>query len=62
MHPQPLFYLFGNKNMGVYAYGICMAVGIVACFAFLLFTMWKKKFNEDATDKILLIVIFVTAF
>ncbi len=62
MHPQPLFYLFGNKDMGVYAYGICMAVGIVACFAFLLFTMWKKKFNEDATDKILLIGIFGTAF
>lgn len=60
MHPQPLFYLFGNEDMGVYAYGICMAVGIIACFAFLMFTMWYKKFNEDATDKILLIGIVGT--
>lgn len=62
MHPQPLFYLFGNEDMGVYAYGICMAVGIIACFGFLMFTMWYKKFNEDATDKILLIGLFGTGF
>lgn len=59
MHPEPLFYIFGQ---GVYAYGICMAAGIIACFGFLLFTMWKKNFNEEATDKILLIGIFGTAF
>jgi len=32
-----------------------MAVGIIACFAFLMFTMWKQNFNEEASDKILII-------
>lgn len=59
MHPQPLFEVFGR---GVYAYGICMAAGILACFGFLLFTMWYKKFNEEATDKILIIGLFGTGF
>lgn len=59
MHPQALFHI---GNQGVYAYGILYAVGIIACFAFLMFTMWKKKFNEDATDKILLIGVFATGF
>ena len=59
MHPQPLFHI---GTIPVYAYGICMAVGILACFGFLLFTMWKKKFNEDATTKILVIGVFATAF
>lgn len=57
MHPQPLFEIFGR---GVYAYGVCMAVGIIACFAFLMFTMWYKKFNEDASDKVLIIGIVGT--
>lgn len=59
MHPEPLFYIFGQ---GVYAYGICMAVGIIACFGFLLFTLWYKKFNEQATDAVLIIGILGTAF
>lgn len=59
MHPQPLFEIFGN---GVYAYGICMAVGLIACFAFLIFTMWKKKFNDDASTKIVVIGVGGTAF
>ena len=59
MHPEALFYI---GSQGVYAYGICMAAGIILCFLFLLFTMWKKKFNEEATDKILLIGVFGTAF
>lgn len=62
MHPQPLFYLFGLDSMPVYAYGICMAAGLIFCFAFLLFTMWKMKFNEDASDKILIIGVLGTAF
>lgn len=59
MHPQPLFTIAGH---GIYAYGICMAVGILACFGFLLFTMWKQKFNEDATNKILVIGVLGTGF
>ena len=57
MHPEPLFYIFGN---GVYAYGICIAVGIIACFAFLLVTMKIKKFNELSSDAIILIGIVAT--
>lgn len=59
MHPEPIFYIFGQ---GVYLYGICMAVGIICCFGFLLFTMWKKKFSEASSDTILFIGIFGTAF
>lgn len=59
MHPEALFKI---GSQGIYAYGICMAGGIVLCFLFLLFTMWKMKFNEDASDKILIIGIFGTGF
>lgn len=59
MHPQPLIEI---GNFRIYPYGLCMAVGILACFVFLMFTMWKKKFNEDATDKILFIGMFGTGF
>lgn len=59
MYPHPLFTIFGQDVM---AYGVCMAIGIIACFGFLMFTMWYKKFNEDATDKILLIGLFGTGF
>ena len=59
MHPEPLFEIFGK---GVYAYGICMAVGIILCFGFLLFTMWKKKFSDKSTNAVLIIGVFGTAF
>lgn len=59
MHNEPLFYIFGQ---GVYLYGICFAVGVISCFAFLLFTMKIKKFSEFSSDAIILIGIFATAF
>lgn len=59
MHPQPLFHI---GNQPIYLYGICMATGIILCFVFLLFTMWKKKFNEDASDKIVIIGVAGTSF
>lgn len=59
MHPEALFHIFGQ---GVYAYGICMAVGIIACFAFLMVTMKIKKFNEASSDAVILIGIFGTGF
>lgn len=43
-------------------YGICMALGIIGCFGFLLFTMTKRNFNEEAIDKMLLMGIFATGF
>ena len=55
MHPEPLFKIFGQ---GVYAYGICMAVGIIACFGFLLFTLWYKKFSETSTNAVLVIGVW----
>ncbi len=57
MHPQPLFKIFGT---GVYLYGICMAVGIIACFVFLYVAMLKMGFNEDSRDKILIIGVVGT--
>lgn len=65
MHPGALIYFTsdtGANAPGIYPYGLCMAGGIVLCFIFLLFTMWKKKFNEEATDKILIIGVFGTGF
>ena len=59
MHPEPLFEIFGK---GVYAYGICMAGGIVLCFGFLLFTLWYKKFNDTSANAVLVIGILGTAF
>ena len=59
MHPQALFHIFGQP---VYAYGICMAVGIIACFIFLMWAFWFRNFNEEASDKILIIGVVATAF
>ena len=59
MYSDALFYVFGR---GVYLYGICMAVGIIACFAFLMITMKIKKFSEASSDAVLLIGIFGTGF
>lgn len=49
-------------GLQVYAYGICMAVGIIACFIFLMFAFTKCNFNDEAIDKILIIGVFATAF
>lgn len=59
MHPQPLFTI---GSLEVFLYGICMALGIISCFGFLMYTMWKKNFNDEATDKLLLIGVFGTGF
>lgn len=59
MYPDPLFSI---GEVHVWAYGLCMAVGIIVCFAFLLVVMSKHNFNEEAIDKILLIGIVATAF
>lgn len=54
--------LFKMGSLAVYPYGICMALGLVGCFGFLLFTMTKRNFNEEAIDKMLFLGIFATAF
>ena len=59
MHPEPLFKIFGQ---GVYLYGLCIAIGIIGCFGFLYFAMWKNKFSETSLDAVLFIGAFATAF
>ncbi len=59
MHPEPIFHIFGQ---GIYLYGICFAIGVLACFAFLIFAMWYKRFNETSSNAIIFIGIFATAF
>ena len=59
MHPQPIFKIFGQ---GVYLYGICFALGIVACFVFLYLAMRYKKFSETSSDAVLFIGVFGTGF
>ena len=59
MHPQALFEIFGRP---VYAYGICMGVGIICCFIFLMVAFDKRNFNDEASAKILLIGGGATAF
>lgn len=54
--------LFHIGKLGVYPYGICLALGIIACFLFLLFTMTKRNFNEEAIDKMLFLGIAATGF
>lgn len=59
MHPQPLFTIFGR---GIYPYGICFAVGIILCFAFLFFAMKRNKFNDYSMDAIIVIGVVSTMF
>ena len=59
MHHEPIFSIFG---MDVYLYGICIAIGLIGCFGFLVFAMWKQKFNEASSDAVIFIGIFATAF
>lgn len=54
------WHLFGD--IYIYPYGICMACGVLACFAFLYLTMLKKNFNDEAIYKILFIGVFATLF
>lgn len=54
--------LFSIGSLHVQYYGLCMAAGIIACFAFLYFTMQKLNYNDEAIDKMLIIGICATAF
>lgn len=58
MYPYPIFTVFGQ---GVYLYGICMAVGIIACFGFLMWAFTKRNFNDNSIDTILFVGIFGAA-
>ncbi len=55
MHPQPLFELFGR---GVHLYGICIAVGILACIILLFRFLTLNKVPSDVQDFIYFTAIF----
>lgn len=54
--------LFKIGELSVWPYGLCMGIGIILCFVFLLFTMTKKNYNDEAINKTLLIGAGATAF
>ncbi|MDE6691607.1 MAG: prolipoprotein diacylglyceryl transferase [Clostridia bacterium] len=54
--------LFSIGSLHVQYYGLCMALGIILCFAFLYFAMQKFNYNDEAIDKLLIIGICATAF
>ena len=58
MHPGALFTI---GSLSVYPYGLCMAIGIILCFVFLLVAFHLKNFNEPATDKLIVIGVVATA-
>ena len=47
MATEPLFSIFGR---GVYAYGICIGVGILACLMVFFFYTNKKKINSSVQN------------
>ncbi len=59
MYHQPVLTIF---NSGIYLYGICMAVGIICCFVFLLFCMERIHCNDESINKMLLFGIVATGF
>ena len=57
MFPDPILKI---GDLEIYAYGVCMAVGIIACFVFLLWTFWYKNFNEECVDKMIFLGVIAT--
>ena len=54
--------LFRIGKLAFYPYGLCMGLGIILCFVFLLKAFEKRNFNDEAINKILIIGIGATAF
>lgn len=59
MHPNPIFELFGN---GVYLYGICIAVGLVACLIAFYVLSAKMGMPEKVQDYVFFVLIAGLAF
>ena len=47
MHPDPIFTIAG---MDVYMYGVCIAIGILACFIIYFTYLPTQKVNQDVQD------------
>ncbi len=54
MLPEPIFTLFGR---GVYMYGICIAVGLIACIAVFYIYTGKKGVHQKLQDFVLFLAI-----
>ncbi len=54
MVPNPVFYIF---NRGVHLYGVCIAVGLLACIAVLFLYTKKRGVPEDIQDYVFFIGI-----
>ncbi len=59
MYPNPLFEIFGK---GVYLYGICIAVGIIACLITFYILSGKMGMPEKLQDYVFFILIAGLAF
>ena len=58
MYREPLFELMGR---GVYLYGVCIAVGIMACMlVFYLYTS-KRKLPSTLQDYVFFVAVFAIA-
>lgn len=55
MYPNDLFSIFG---LGFDLYDLFLALGIVACFLFLWFSLKKAGFNYDAISAIVIVGLF----
>ena len=62
MHPEALFEfeLFG-KEFGLYPYGLCIAIGLLACVFVLFFYTKKFNFDPDVMDFTFFVAIFAIA-
>ncbi len=59
MYSDTLFSIF---KVPFTLYDICLVTGVLCCFVFLFLAFKHAKFNRDATDAILFVGIFATAF
>lgn len=58
MYPQPIFNIFGNE---VYLYGLCIAVGLLACIWVLYFYTKKKGVPTYVQDFIFVVGVIAIA-
>ena len=59
MLQEPLFTIFGQE---IYMYGVCIAVGILACFGVLYYYTKKKGMPTKVQDFIFFVAIVAIAF
>lgn len=58
MYPSALFKILGN---GVYLYGICIAVGLIACILFFFYLTKRRGMPENVSDFAFIVAIIAIA-